>query len=208
MKRKNSQADLGLARTIRGAGIPIYIGEDDGKVPQIPSSGLLVYQEGGVFENCAFDFYGPAGYIIRAVITVNLPGFAIAGFGLELPWESEVRWLEDPCEIGSGRSVDYRFGSKDLLEFPRSEVLNHLADVRRMWSRGESRKGYLLGIGNTPIPDQFQPRAEIPAFLIVYNQFIQEIRTPISLWTLRTKKLPNNLGQECDEPVTWSTSLI
>lgn len=190
MKSKSSQGDLGLARRIRATGIPIYIGEDDGGIPQIPSSGLVVYQEGGVFENYAFDFCGTAGYIMRVVITVNLPRFAIAEFGLELPWESDVRWLEDPYEIGGGRSVDYRFGGKEPLVdgFERSEVLNHLADVRRMWSRGESLKGYLLGIGNTPIPDQFQPRAEIPAFLIVYNQFMRKIRTPISLLRLRTKK--------------------
>jgi hypothetical protein len=191
MKRKNSQGDLGLARTIRGARIPIYIEEDDGGTPQIPSSGLLVYQDGGVFQNCAFDFCGAAAYIMRVVITVNLPRFAIAEFGLELPWESDVRWLEDPYEIGDGRSVDYRFGGKqarDFDPFERSDVLNHRADVLRMWSRGESLSGYLLGIGNTPIPDQFQARAEIPAFLIVYNQFMRGIRTPISLWRLRTKK--------------------
>jgi hypothetical protein len=191
MKNKISQGDPALARRIRAARIPIYIGEDDGGIPQIPSSGLLVYQEGEVIENRAFDFCGTAGYIVRVVITVNLPRFAIAEFGLELPWESDVRWLQDPYEIGGGRTVDYRFGGKEPLEFDgfeRSEVLNHLADVRRMWSRGQSLKGYLLGIGNERIPDQYQPGEEIPAFLIVYNQFMRGIRTPISLWTLRTKK--------------------
>ena len=73
-----------------------YIGEDDGKAPRDPSNGLPVYLGGGVIESRAFDFYGAAGYIIRAVITINLPKFAIAGFGLELPWKSQVRWLEDP----------------------------------------------------------------------------------------------------------------
>jgi len=154
MKNTIHQDSLALARRIRAAGIPIYVGEDDGEAPHDPSSGLLVYQDGGVIESRAFDFYGAAGYIIRIVISVNLRRFAIAGFGLELPWKSYVRWLEDPHEI-DGRSVVYRFG-KEHLEFERSQVLNHFADVRHTWSRGESLRGHLLGVGDQPIPAQFQ----------------------------------------------------
>lgn len=191
MKNKIGQGDLGLARRIRAAEIPIDIGEDDGGAPRGPSSGLFVYQEGEIIENRAFDFCGTAGYIVSVAITVNLPRFAIAEFGLELPWESDVRWLEDPHEIGGGRSVDYRFGGKEAREFDgfeRSNVLNHLADVRRLYSRGESLKGYLLGIGDERIPDRYQPGADIPAFLIVYDQFCRKYPSPISLWTLRTRK--------------------
>jgi hypothetical protein len=159
----------------------------NGEAPRDPSSGLLVYQEGGVIESRAFDFYGAPGYIIRAVITVNLPKFAIAGFGLELPWKSYVRWLEDPREI-DGRSVVYRFGGKEFPEFDRSEVLNHHADVRRIWSRGASLKGHLLGIGNEPIPEQYPHGAIIPAFLIIYDQFSRPYPTSVSLWTDRTAK--------------------
>jgi hypothetical protein len=185
MKRKIYQRDLALARRVRAAGISIYIGEDDGEVAQDPPRGLLVCQEGGAIESRAFDFYGAAAYIIRAIITVNLPKFAIGGFGLELPWKSYVRWLEDPIEIG-GRSVVYRFGGRELPEFERSEVLNHRADVRRIWSRGSSLKGHLLGIGNEPIPEQFPHGAIIPAFLIVYDQFSRPYRSSVSLWTDRT----------------------
>lgn len=184
MKSKTYQGDLALARRIRAAGIPIYIGEDDGKVPQYPSKGLLVYQEGGVIESRAFDFYGGAGYIIRAIITINLPKFAIAGFGLELPWKSQVRWLEDPQEIGCGDAVVYRFGGEHP-EFERSQVLNHFADVQRLWSRGESLKGHLLGVGSEPIPEQFRHGALIPAFLIIHDQFWREYRSSVSLWTDR-----------------------
>ena len=186
MKNNIRQRSLALARRIRAAGIPVYIVEDDGEAPRDPSSGLLVYQEGGVIDSRAFDFCGSAGYIIRMVITVNLPRFAIAGFGLELPWKSYVRWLDDPVEI-DGRSVVYRFGGKDL-EFERSQVLNHLADVRHTWSPGESLRGHLLGIGNEPIPEQFQHGTMIPAILIIYDQFWREYRSSFSLWTERTQE--------------------
>jgi hypothetical protein len=184
MRSKIYQGDLALARRIRAAGIPIYIGEDDAEAPRNLSRGLLVYQEGGVIESRAFDFYGGAGYIIRATITVNLPKFAIAGFGLELPWKSQIRWLEDPLEIG-GDSVVYRFGGKESLEFERSQVLNHFADVQRLWSRGESLRGSLLGVGNEPIPEEFRHGAMIPAFLIIHDQFLRPYRSSVSLWTDR-----------------------
>jgi hypothetical protein len=95
--------------------------------------------------------------------------------------------LEDPIEIG-GRSVFYRFGGGELPEFERSEVLNHCDDVRRIWSRGASLKGYLLGIANEPIPEQYPHGAIIPAFLIIYDQFSRPYRTSVSLWTDRTAK--------------------
>ena len=187
MKRKICQDSLGLARRIRSAGIPIYIGEDDGEAPRRPSSGLLVYQVGGVIESRAFDFHGGAGYIVRATITTEVPQFAIAGFGLDLPWKDTVRWLEDPREIG-GRSEVYGFGGKEGLEFERNHVLNHFADVRRTWSRGESLSGYLLAIGSEPIPDQFTNGARIPAFLIVYDQLWRDYRSSVSLWKEPTEK--------------------
>jgi hypothetical protein len=187
MKDKIYRGDLALARRIRAAGIPIFIGEDDEEPSRNPPIGLLVYQEGVATESRAFDFYGAAGYIIRAVVTVNLPKFAIAGFGLELPWKSYVRWLEDPREIDS-HSIVYRFGGREFQDFGRSEVLNHRADVRHIWSRGESLKGYLLGVGNDPIPEQYQHGVIIPAFLIIYDQFSREYRSSVSLWAERNGK--------------------
>jgi len=110
------------------------------------SSGLLVYQTGVRSETCAFNFFGGTGYVLNLIITINLPHFAIAGFGLELPWESYVRWLDEPEELNSHLTT-YRFDRSYPFEFEKSQVLNHLADVRRTWSRGKSLVGYLLGIG-------------------------------------------------------------
>lgn len=149
-----------------------------------PSSGLLVYQTGGRSETRAFNFYGNAAYVLNLIITINLPHFAISSFGLELPWETYVWWLDEPDEV-AGRETTYRFDRSYPLEFPKSQVLNHFADVQRTWSRGKSLEGHLLGIGNEPIPDQFQQGAMIPAFLIIYDQLEQEYRSPISFWTDR-----------------------
>jgi hypothetical protein len=149
------------------------------------TSGLLVRQNGGRTESRAFDFYDVAGYIVSVTMTIKLPRFAIAGFDLSLPWQSYVWWLADPRDRVAHTPV-YRFGRDYILEYNRLQVLNHLADVRRVRSRGESLQGYLLGIGNDPIPEQFEQGAIIPAFLIVYDQYGEGHRSPLSLWTDRT----------------------
>lgn len=188
MKNKTHTDNLALARRIRAAGVAIYIGEDDGETPHDPPSGLMIRQFGGVVESRAVDFYGGTAYVIYVAITVNLPHFAIAGFGLELPWKGTVRWLDEPFEI-EGSSKMYRFGGKYDPAFEKDEVLNHLADVRRTLSRGTSLKGALLGIGEGPIAEQFPHGAMIPAFLIVYDQFGRDYRSPTKLWADRGEKL-------------------
>jgi hypothetical protein len=193
VNRGKYQPNRALARRIRAARIPIPIDEGGRDTPHDPPPGLFVYLDGARTESCAFDYLGGAGYVIKLVITVNLPHFAISEFGLELPWEAHVRWLVDPVEIG-GRADVYRFSPDYALEFERHEVLNQCANVELMWKIGKSCKGYLLGVGDVPIPDEFQQGEMIPAFLIVYDQFVREHRSPISLWRDGTIK-PVRHGQ-------------
>lgn len=187
MKNRTHTDNLTLARRIRAAGVAIYIAEDDGETPHDPPSGLMIRQFGGVIESRALDFYGGAAYIVYAAITVNLPHFAISGFGLELPWKGSVRWLDEPFEI-DGSPKMYRFGGKYDPAFEKDEVLNHLADVERILSPGKSIEGALLAVGEEPITEQFPHGAMIPAFLIVYDQFGRPYRSPIKLWSDRSKR--------------------
>jgi hypothetical protein len=187
MKLKIKTIDhLALARRIRAAGRPIHIEEDDGEARCIPSDGLLIYQTGGVNESCAIDYSGGTAFIIYLVITINLPNFGISAFGLELPWKNEsFRWLEDPLEIG-GSSNCYCFGDKNIPDFERSRVLNHYADVRRVYSPGKSLKGCLLGCGFDPIPEHFRHGMMISASVVVYDQFWRECRSQVELWADRS----------------------
>lgn len=188
MKDKNRTDPLDLARRIRAAGRPIYIAEDDGESPCIPSDGLRVRQVGGVFESAAFDCGSGTGFKIYLVITSNLPNFAISCFDLELPWQVKyLQWLEDPLLIG-GSSRCYRFGGDDYLEFERSDVINHYADVTRPFSPGGSVRGFLLAFGYNLIPEEFPHGATIPSFLLIYDQFGRQFRAPVKLWADRSKK--------------------
>jgi hypothetical protein len=187
-KLKNRTVDhLALARRIRAAGCPIHIKEDDGQARRIPSDGLRIYQPHGVNESTAIDCSGGTAYIIQLVITINLPNFAISTFGLEPPWKNEqFHWLEDPLQI-DGPSLCYRFGSKDLPEYERSRVLNHCADVRQVYSPGKSLKGFLLGHGFDPIPEEFRHGVVIPVCVIVYDQGGREGRFPVELRVDRSR---------------------
>lgn len=191
MKNRETEPNLTLARRIRAAGAAIYIEEDDSEAPQILPTGLRIRQFGGLIESRAFDFYGAAGYILCVAIASNLPQFSISAFELDLPYKGMVHWLDDPLEY-DGSSTVYRFRGKYPLEFERDRVLNHLADVRRAYSKGQSLKGMLLGLGTEPISDEFQHGRMIPAFLIVSDQFGREYRSPVSLWADRADKLHYN----------------
>lgn len=187
--KDNGTGSLALARRIRAAGISIYIPEDDEKGCCDRSSDLLIYQFGGVNESLVFDLHGGAGFIIWLTITVKVPRFAIAAFDLELPWEGTVHWLEDPRNVNVVYAYDnYKFSDKYRPEFGRSEVLNHLADVRRKWSRDDSLKGVLLGTVDQPIPEEIKHGAMISGTLIISDQFWQKYRLPVELWADRTAK--------------------
>jgi hypothetical protein len=187
MKNK-TKTDLVLARRIRAAGCPIYIEEDDGGARYIPSGGLRVYQTGGAFESAAFDWGCGTGFKVHLVITNNRPAFAISRFALELPWKTtSIQFLEDPRVI-DGPSQYYRFIGGHVLEFERGQVINQFADVTQTFSSGESVRGFLLAYGYEAIPPEFPHGAMIPAFVVLYDQFAREFRTPVKLWADRNKK--------------------
>ena len=186
--KKKLVDDLALARRIRAAGCSIPIAEDDGERRYIPTDGLRVYQTGGIIESTAFDWGGGTGFKIHLVITSNISNLAVSHFELELPWkQTYFQWLEDPLVI-DGPSRLYRFNGRNILEFERSEVINHRLDVTRPFSSGESVRGYLLGFGYDAIPAGFPHGAMIPAFLILYNQLAHEFRAPLKLWADRSQK--------------------
>ncbi len=192
MKNTPSYKSLALARRIRAAGIPIRIAEDDEEAGHREDSGLLIRQVGGVVESSVDDSDGGlTQYIIHVCITSNLPGrFAISGFELECPLHDPFfHWLPDPVEIGA-RWNAYRFPGSNL-EFDRSLVINHCADVRRTLSRGQSVQGLLLGVGFEPIPDRTWPENLMPAFVKVFDQYVREYPEPVSLWVVRNQRLPH-----------------
>jgi hypothetical protein len=186
MKSKDYDS-VAVARRIRAAGRPIYIAEDDGAAPVIPCDGLRVRQWGSVVESRAIDCTNCSAFIINLVVTANQPKFAISAFSLEVPWKNDhFHWLEDPLQL-DGPSRNYRFHLRDVPEFEREHVLNHYADVARVLPCGHSVKGFLLAVGSDPIPERFGHGTMIPAFVIIYDQFGRDHRSPVELQVVRSR---------------------
>jgi hypothetical protein len=186
---KNEGLDqLAYARRIRSAGRLIHIPQDDGETRCIPSEALRVRQTGGVIESTAFDWGAGTGFKIYLVVTSNIPGFAVSHIELELPWKkTSFWWLEDPLVI-DGPSRCYRFVGNAILEFPRELVINHRLQVTQPFSAGASVKGFLLGVGSDPIPEEFSQGKMIPAFVVIYDQFTGKYPVPVELWADRTTR--------------------
>jgi|ERR1700722_750882 len=187
MKKENYDS-LAIARRICAAGRPIHIAEDEGVPASLPAGSLIVRQTGGMMESFAIEAQGGTSFIISLAITSKIPRFAIARFGLELPWTPDYfYWIEDPFQV-DGTLRPYRVPNEKGLDFERSRVLNHQADITRTLSRGHSREGFLIGYAFEPVPEDFRTGMMLPAFVIIYDQFGAMLQTGVELHLVRRPK--------------------
>jgi hypothetical protein len=199
MMKSKDYDSLAVARRIRAAGRPIYIAEDDAAAPSIPCDALHVRQTGGVMESRAINCSNCTAFIIYLLITAKQPAFAISAFGLEVPWKTDhFHWLADPLEL-DGPSPCYRFHLPGVPDFERRDVINHYADPTRVLASGRSLRGFLLAVGSDPMPEQFRHGMMIPAFVIVYDQFGHDHRSPVELQAVRSSTRPR---------VSWKRNLL
>ena len=185
MKSNDTVDRLALARRIRAAGRPIFIREDDVDPEPPPIKSLIVRQTGPVMGTSVFEYSCGTGVMIDLCITVNISGFAIGYFDLDLPWPMKnFRWFEDPKDT---YSPCYQFWGTGL-EFGRTRVLNHRADGGLL-PRGQTVEGLLLGSYMAFIPEEFRHGEIITASLIIADQYEQEYRTPVNLVVDRSRSV-------------------
>ncbi len=184
-KERQRRRRLDLARRFLAAGVPLEINED-------AAEDLLIRQIDGLLETCAFDLsYGAAGYVISLCVTVNRPVLGILKFDLELPWmDTTIQWLKDPRDTESC-STRYRFPGEHALELERDLVINHFADLKRKFHRGDFFQGFLLGVGSQPIPDDIRHGLCVPSFVTITDQYYYRYSSPIELFIDRTQKSSN-----------------
>ncbi len=163
-----------------------YVPEDDEAV-QESAGDLLAYQTGGFADSAIFDFYGRAAVALRIVITMMRGGFAIAGFGLGLPWNDQVNSLPDPRP---------RFQRIALLTRARfcASVARAVKRPRKragMFRPGESVAGYLVGTSREPWTENLRHGADVCATLVIYEQFWCPHRSLVRLWADRSHPAPH-----------------
>jgi hypothetical protein len=125
------------------------------------------------------------GYTIELRIVPNLPWpFEISTIELALPWEdSFLHWIPDPRGTDAKDGM-YWFPTRDPLGYPRDQVINHLVDAGKRFSRGRSFGGRLLGVGAF-MPDTILQGSEVPALVRISDQFGKQYSRAFSLCASR-----------------------
>jgi hypothetical protein len=181
MTKKMRQQREMLARRLANNGVPLTVERDD------EDAGPLMWQTGGLLENCAFDLKsGIAGFIVNMGITIKESTFAVADILLELPWtDRALSLIKDPLESGA-QNESYQFPGNDTLAFGREVVINHFVNMQRLLPKGKTIEGLLLWVGSESIPDAFVHGASFPATVVVIDQYNNHFPYEATLWSDRS----------------------
>jgi hypothetical protein len=169
MKYKLSEDELGLLSDLQKGNIPL----DEEVLEDIMAGqrGLSIYQTGTILETRVFDLKsGGSGYMLSVAIhNDSTRPIRLHEFRLEMLWhDAGFRWLDDPGRA-SPRKYTYSFPPSESLEFERDVVLNHRVGGAGQLNPEGSIEGLLLGIGQSPIPDEYRDRQLLPTRLLVLD---------------------------------------
>ena len=187
--RANYQ-EFALARRLRARGIPVD--EYEFERMKAACAGLEILEDAGP-PSTVFDLSsGGTGCILSVVISNGSKRpLAPARIGFEGPdWET-MSLLPDPhkeyparrgtthrrVRDNSGRIVDYSnarnfyvFPTRTPMAYPRGEVLNPRIARRCFVYPGESLEGWLLAVGEKPIPPEYRDRDRVKMRLTLFDQ--------------------------------------
>ena len=171
MTKTMPQGELSKSfEALRRGGIPL----DDEVVKSVKaaSRGLRLYQTGTPVDSNIFDLdSGGAGYILSIAIR-NAADRVIRPVAcrLKTPWgEARLRWLEDPLRRVP-REYSYSFPAGGLYGFEREAVLNHFLNRKTRLYPGDMVEGFLLGVGEECISDEYHDRRRLVTQLSVYDE--------------------------------------
>jgi len=132
---------------------------------------------------------GGSGYMLSVAIhnDSNRP-IRLHEVRLEMLWhDTAFRWLDDPRRA-SPRKYTYSFPPSESLEFERDVVLNHYIGGAGQLNPGASIEGLLLGIGESPIPDEYRDRQLLPTRLLVLDRRGRQYASHLKLYVSRRSR--------------------
>jgi hypothetical protein len=170
MNNKVSEGELVLASQLRGAGIPLD--EEVLEGMQAACQGLSIFQIGAVHHARIFDL-DSGGWGLMVTLEICNDSQRIVWpheCRVDMPWwERHFRWLEDPARKAP-REFTYSFPPPGPTDFERDAVLNHrLRRPGRLYP-GECIEGFLLGVGQEPIPSNYRHRQSLEMRVWVYDE--------------------------------------
>jgi hypothetical protein len=158
MKNKTSEQEFLFFSQLRRGGIPLD--EEVLEGMKAASCGLSIHDTGTIVDSAVFDLaFGGTGYMLSIAI-LNDANRIIRPreFRLAMVWdEPQFRWLEDPLRKVP-RQFTYEFPSHGPVGFEREVVLNHRLGAKGRLNPGDCLDGFLLGVGQRPIPGAYSDR--------------------------------------------------
>ena len=183
--------DFALVRRLRDRGIPVD--EQEFERMQSACAGLQISEDAGPLSTVFCLSSGGAGCRLSVVISnESKRPLAPAHIGLEGPdGEMRMSLLPDPhkeyparrgnthrrVQDNSGCFVDYSsarnfyvFPTQTPMPYPRDEVLNHRIGRNCFLYPGECWEGWLLAVGEKPIPPEYRDRDRLKIRLTLFDQ--------------------------------------
>ena len=181
-----------LVRWVRERGIPID--EVEFRRMEAMAGGLIIQQTGEIVMSSASDLEsGGTAFIIQLVLqNCSDRPLAPVHVKIEVPWvEPEgVRLLEDPARKRP-REISYEFPGRRLCPIEREAVLNHRIGRNRPVMPRDSIDGFVLAVGEAPIPAEYCDRARIRIHVTLFDQHGGICRQPFDLMASRERRRPD-----------------
>ena len=181
-----------LAFQLRSGGIPL----DEEVLESIEAAcrGLSIHPAGNMPDTRIFELdSGGWGLMVSLAIHNDSPRILwLNEFRPEIPWwEPRFRWLEYP--LGKvPREYTYSFPDPGPVGFEPDDVLNHRLGRKGRLCPGDWIEGLLLGVGQEPMPSDYQDRQLLVMRLWVFDErgskFGADIKLLVERWAQRVRE--------------------
>ena len=190
LNRELRKDELGVLSDLQHGGVPLD--EEVLEAIKAASRGLSIFQTGSLLENSVFELdSGGSGYMLSVAICndSNRP-IRLHEFRLQLSWHDEqFHWLGDPSRASPRKSC-YSFPPPGPFGIDREVVLNHHVGTAGRLCPGGQLEGFLLGMGQTAVPDEYRDRQPLPMRLLVFDRRGRPCASHLKLYVSRKGLIP------------------
>jgi hypothetical protein len=189
MRYANSSERFARASSLRERGIPVD--EDELSSMEAIAGGMVIWQTGTAPESSTWELEsGGTAFIVRLMIENRSDQpLALVRAVMEPPWHEPhgVRLLKDPGPKRTRPSL-YEFPGRRLCPMEREVVFNHRIGRNRPLMPRESFDGFLLAVGEMPMPPEYCDRARIEINVTLIDQHNMVCEELFNLMACRAPK--------------------
>jgi hypothetical protein len=153
-------------------------------------------------------------YAVWVSMTAKKSGIILLDFRIAASWDSEIGPACSEVTIRRERKTESRYVCPDGRDYLEDDVLNDVIDEGLHLSRpGDTREGWLLAMGQVPVPERYGARRPAPVEVTLSDQFgqahtaVAELLVERSARATRSSVQPSSgLYQPADTPVPLPSS--